>query len=187
MFRSIPNAVVFYPSDAVATENAVKLAANYNGIVFVKGGRNDHPLLYPNEEEFRIGGSKYIRKSEEDRLTIVSGGPPLFEAIKAADRLKSEGINCRIVDLFCVKPVDKDLLTEAVKATNGLIYVVEDCYYEGNLGETVAYALKSENTRMYHRAVDRVPRSGTASDLYDMFGLSADKIYAEIKDIVSKN
>jgi transketolase len=187
MFRSIPNAVVFYPSDAVATENAVKLAANYNGIVFIKGGRNDHPLLYPNEEEFRIGGSKYIRKSTEDKLLIVSGGPPLFEAIKAADRLKSEGINCRIVDMFCVKPVDKDLLSEAAKASNGLIYVVEDCYYEGNLGETVAYALKSENTRMYHRAVDRVPRSGTANDLYDMFGLNSDKIYAEIKDILSKN
>jgi len=187
MFRSIPNAVVFYPSDAVATENAVKLAANYNGTVFVKGGRNNHPILYPNEEEFKIGGSKYIRKSAEDKLTIISGGAPLFEAIKAADKLKSEGINCRIVDLFCIKPVDKDLLAEAAKATNGLIYVVEDCYYEGNLGETVAYALKSEKTKMYHRAVDRVPRSGTATELYDMFGLSSDKIYLEIKDILSKN
>ena len=187
MFRSIPNAVVFYPSDAVATENAVKLAANYQGTVFIKGGRNTHPILYPNEEEFKIGGSKYIRKSEEDKLTVISGGAPLFEVIKAADKLKAEGVNLRIVDLFCIKPVDKALLVEAASATKGLIYVVEDCYYEGNLGETVAYALKQEKTKMYHRAVDRVPRSGTAAELYDMFGLSAEKIYAEIKDILSKN
>lgn len=186
MFRSIPNAVVFYPSDAVATENAVRLAANYNGTVFVKGGRNNHPILYPNEENFEIGMSKYIRKSDNDQITVVSGGAPLFEVIKAADKLKSEGINLRIVDLFCIKPVDKNLLAEATKATKGLLYVVEDCYYEGNLGETVAYALKQENTKMYHRAVDRVPRSGTANDLYDMFGLSSEKIYAEIKDILSK-
>jgi transketolase len=184
MFRSIPNAVVFYPSDAVSTEHAVRLAANYNGTVFVKGGRNNHPILYSNEEEFKIGGSKYVRRSDADNLTVVSAGAPLFEVIKAADRLKAEGINLRIVDLFCVKPVDKNLLVEAVSATKGLIYVVEDCYYEGNLGETVAYALKNEMTKMYHRAIDKVPRSGTAEDLYDMFGLSADKIYSEIKDIL---
>lgn len=187
MFRSIPNAVVFYPSDAVATENAVKLAANYTGTVFIKGGRNNHPVIYPNEEEFKIGGGKYVRKSDNDRITIVSGGAPLFEAIKAADRLKEEGINVRLIDLFCIKPVDQELLIDAIKATKGLLYVVEDCYYEGNLGETVAYALKQENTKMYHRAVDRVPRSGTAKDLYDMFGLSAEKIYLELKDILSKN
>ena len=170
MFRSIPNAVVFYPSDAVSTENAVKLAANYNGIVFIKGGRNNHPILYPNEEEFKIGGSKYIRKSEDDRITIVSAG-----------------VNVRIVDLFCVKPIDKNLLVEAAAATKGLVYVVEDCYYEGNLGESVTYALKQENTRVYHRAVDRVPRSGTPEELYEMFGLSSGRIYSEVKVILSKN
>jgi transketolase len=134
MFRTIPNALVFYPSDAASTEHAVKLAANYNGIVFIKGGRNNHPILYSNEEEFKIGGSKYLRHSDNDVITIVSGGAPLFEVLKVADKLKSEGVNIRVVDLFCVKPVDKALLAEAANASKGLVYVVEDNYYEGGLG-----------------------------------------------------
>jgi len=134
MFRTIPNALVFYPSDAVSTEHAVKLAANYNGIVFIKGGRNNHPILYSNEEQFKIAGSKYLRHSDNDVLTIVSGGPPLFEALKAVDKFKSEGVNIRVVDLFCIKPVDKALLVEAAAAAKGLVYVVEDNYYEGGLG-----------------------------------------------------
>lgn len=134
MFRTIPNALVLYPSDAVSTENAVKLAANYNGIVFIKGGRNNHPIIYSNEEEFKIGGSKYLRQSDNDVITIVSGGAPLFEVLTVVDKFKSEGVNIRVVDLFCVKPVDKALLTEAVAASKGLVYVVEDNYYEGGLG-----------------------------------------------------
>jgi len=134
MFRTIPNALVFCPSDAVSTEYAVQLAANYNGMVFIKGGRNNHPILYSNDEEFKIGGSKYVRKSDNDVMTIVSGGAPLFEALKAVDKLKSEGVNIRVVDLFCVKPVDKALLVESAAASKGLVYVVEDNYYEGGLG-----------------------------------------------------
>jgi transketolase len=134
MFRTIPNSLVFYPSDAVSTENAVKIAANYNGMVFIKGGRNNQPILYSNDEEFKIGGSKYVRKSENDVITIVSSGPTLFEALKAVDRFKAEGINIRVVDLFCIKPVDKALLCESANASRGLVYVVEDGYYEGGLG-----------------------------------------------------
>lgn len=134
MFRTIPNAIVFYPSDAVSTEHAVRLAANYNGLVFIKGGRNNHPILYSNEEEFKIGGSKFLRHSDNDSITIVSGGAPLFEVLKVVDKFKNEGVNIRVVDLFCVKPVDKELLVEAAKASKGLVYVVEDNYYEGGLG-----------------------------------------------------
>ncbi len=134
MFRTIPNSLVLYPSDAVSTENAVKLAVNYNGIVFIKGGRNNHPILYSNEEEFKIGVSKYLRNSDNDVMTVVSGGAPLFEVLKTVDKLKNEGIHIRVVDLFCVKPVDKALLAESAKNSKGLVYVVEDNYYEGGLG-----------------------------------------------------
>lgn len=136
MFRSIPDSVVLYPSDAVSTEYAVQLAANHYGMVFIKGGRNNHPILYPNDEEFKIGGGKCLRKSESDAITVVSAGPTLFESLKAVDKLKTEGINIRVIDLFSIKPVDKVLLTESAKASNGLVYVVEDNYYEGALGGT---------------------------------------------------
>jgi transketolase len=134
MFRTIPNSLVFYPSDAVSTEKAVEIAANYQGMVYIKGGRSNHPILYDNKEVFEIGGSKIIRSSDKDVLTIVSAGATLFECIKAADELAKEGLNVRIVDLFSVKPVDSKTLNKCAEETQGRFFVVEDHYPEGGIG-----------------------------------------------------
>jgi transketolase len=134
LFRSIPNSLVLYPSDAVSTEKAVEIAANYNGLVYIKGGRANHPLLYKNEEEFESGRAKILLSSDKDVLTVVSGGVPVFEAIKAHDELKKEGINIRIVDIFSVKPIDSHTLIKCIEETKGLMLVVEDHYYEGGIG-----------------------------------------------------
>ena len=66
-------------------------------------------------------------------LTIVSGGPTLFESIKVYDRLASEGVHVRVVDIFSVKPIDKETLTKCAEET-GIIYVVEDQYADGGIG-----------------------------------------------------
>jgi transketolase len=134
MFRTIPNSLVFYPSDAVSTEKAVEIAANFNGMVYIKGGRNNHPILYENDEEFGVSTSKVLRKSDKDILTIVSAGAPLFECLKVQENLAKEGINVRVVDVFCVKPIDEKTLINSANETNGLVFVVEDHYPEGGVG-----------------------------------------------------
>lgn len=188
MFRTIPNSLVLYPTDAVSAERAVELAVNYHGIVYIKGGRANHPILYSNEEIFEAGKAKVLKQSNSDKLTIVSGGATLFEALKVYEKLSKEGINVRLVDIFSVKPIDKETLIESAKATNGLVYVVEDHYPEGGIGEAVMHALKGErNTQVFHRAVNDIPRSGTPEELYDLFGLSADKVYVEVSQILKEN
>lgn len=134
MFRTIPNALVLFPSDAVAAERAVELAANFKGIVYIKGGRANHPIIYENDDTFVAGQAKVVKQSENDKITVVSGGAPLFEVLKVYEKLKAEGVNIRVIDIFSVKPIDKETLTKAANATNGLVYVVEDHYPEGGIG-----------------------------------------------------
>jgi transketolase len=134
LFRSIPNSLVLYPSDAVSTEKALELATAYNGIVYIKGGRSNHPILYKNDEEFLIKQAKILKSSENDVITVVSGGVPVFECLKSYDLLQKEGINIRIVDIFSIKPIDEELLKKCVDETNGLMLVVEDHYEEGGIG-----------------------------------------------------
>jgi transketolase len=134
MFRTIPNALVLYPSDAVSAERAVEIAANFRGIVYIKGGRANHPILYDNDETFEAGKAKVLKQSQSDKITIVSGGATIFEVLKAHEKFAKEGVNVRVIDIFSVKPIDKDVLIKAAKETNGLVYVVEDHYPEGGIG-----------------------------------------------------
>jgi transketolase len=134
MFRAIPNSIVLYPSDAISTLKAVEIAANFDGIVYIKGGRAAHPYLYNNNEQFSIKQSKVLRVSDKDSLTIVSAGPTIYECLKLHDLLCAEGIKIRVIDIFSVKPVDEELLLKSAVETNGLLYVVEDHYPEGGIG-----------------------------------------------------
>ena len=152
----------------ISSEKAAKRATTVSVALPMANPLPIAAVVFPTESS-----SSVMARTSLPRAAISAIPPALSEI----------GPNASIANCIAVVAI----IAEAAKATNGLIYVVEDCYYEGNLGETVAYALKSEKTKMYHRAVDRVPRSGTATELYDMFGLSSDKIYLEIKDILSKN
>jgi len=177
MFRSIPTAVVFYPSDAVSTERACELAANYHGIVFIRTSRPNTSILYDNEEPFQIGKSKIVKKSSSDECLVIGAGVTLHEALAAADTLSGQGKNIRVMDIFSVKPIDKDAIISNAKECAGKVIVVEDHYAQGGVGEAVAGAIAdSVGIRMRHLCVRDVPRSGPPAVLLDMFGISAKSI-----------
>lgn len=139
LFRSIPDSLVLYPTDAVSTEKAIEIAVNYKGIVYIKGGRANHPILYKNEENFNIKQAKVLKSSDKDLITIVSGGVPVYECLKLHELLQKQGINVKIVDIFSVKPIDEELLKRSIDETNGLMLVVEDHYAEGGIGGNIFY------------------------------------------------
>lgn len=149
LFRPIPHSLVFYPSDAVAMENAMVLAANYKGIVYIRANRPDTPIIYENTEKFEIGDNKVVRQSENDKVTIISAGVTLFEAFQAADALAAEGIHVRIIDLFSLKPINPKNIIEAAHKTNGLILTVEDHYAEGGLTEAVRSAVSTHGFKIH--------------------------------------
>eukprot|EP00731_Ephydatia_muelleri_P007596 Em0003g1844a len=185
MFHSIHGSVCFYPSDAVSTERAIELAANYEGITFTRTSRPETPVIYPNEEVFEIGKAKVVKSSEQDQVTVVGAGITLYEALAAYDKLKVEGIMIRVVDPFTLKPIHKDTLVECARATGGKIVTVEDHYPEGGLGEAVAGALSEElNIRVHRLAVTGIPRSGLCHELLELYGISSAHIIKAVKSMI---
>ncbi|XP_020836126.2 transketolase [Phascolarctos cinereus] len=187
MFRSIPNGTIFYPSDAVATEKAVELAANTKGICFIRTSRPDNAVIYNNNENFQVGQAKVVLKSKDDQVTVIGAGVTLHEALAAAEQLKKEKINIRVLDPFTIKPLDKKLILDSARATHGRVLTVEDHYYEGGIGEAVAAALVGEPGITVSRlAVSNVPRSGKPAELLKMFGIDKDAIVQAVKAALSQ-
>ncbi len=179
-----PGVTVLYPSDATAMYKLVEAAAAHKGMVYLRAGRPKNPVIYGPEETFRIGGSKVVRQSAADKLTIVAAGVTLFEALKAHDQLKAAGIPTRVVDLYSIVPVDRATLVDCARATGGRFLTVEDHYEHGGLGDTVLNALASEGVRVRKLAVRAIPHSGKPDELVDHFGIGVRSIVEAAKDIV---
>eukprot|EP00794_Sanderia_malayensis_P006005 gene6004-6703_t len=183
MFRSIPDCVVFYPSEGVSCERAVELAANHPNMVYIRSSRPATATLYSPDEKFEIGKAKIVRQSDSDVALVVGAGITLHEALKAADMLKAEGKNIRVMDIFCLKPIDQEALIANAKACGGNVITVEDHYPSGGLGEAVAGALAGEkDIKMKQLCVTKLPRSGPSADLIEMFGISANCIVNAVKN-----
>ena len=185
MFRAVPGATVLYPSDAVAAERLTETAARLPGICYLRTSRPKTPTLYANDEQFPVPGFKVLRQSAGDRATIISAGVTLHEALKAFEQLKLKGIAIRVIDLYCVKPMDAAALGQHIAATHGRLVTVEDHYPEGGLGEAVIAALTTSGVTLSgvrRLAVDRVPPSGKPDELLDAFGISARHIVAVVEN-----
>jgi transketolase len=179
MFRAIPGATVFYPSDGVSAERLTEEMARRTGICYLRTSRPKTAVLYGKDEKFPVPGLKVLRQSANDRVTVIGAGVTVYEALKAYDELKSRGIGIRVLDLYCVKPLDTAALAEHVRATGGKLVTVEDHYDEGGLGEAVLADLALAGvplTAVRRLAVDRVPHSGKPEELLEAFGISARKI-----------
>jgi len=173
MMRSILNSVVLYPSDAVSTEKLVKEAAKHKGIVYIRTTRSATPVIYSDNEEFPIGGAKVLKASDRDLFTIVGAGITLHEALKAYEELKNKGIYVRVIDLYSVKPLNADLLKQALNETKAII-TVEDHYPAGGIGEAVKSEVGSE--RVYSLSCKKTPKSGTPEELLNYEGISSKSI-----------
>lgn len=183
MMRAIPHSTVLYPSDAVAAERLTALAASLPGATYIRTSRPATPVLYANDETFVVGGSKTVRASENDRLTIVAAGVTLHESLSAYETLKASGLTVRIIDAYSVKPVDAQGILKAAAQTNNTVLVVEDHYYDGGLGDAVLNAVASQSVRVHKMAVTEVPRSGKPEELLDVYGISARRIVEQVKTL----
>ena len=184
MFRAIPNSVVLYPSDAVSAERLVAEAAAHQGIVYLRTSRPKTAILYGADESFPIGGSKVIKKSEQDKVTVVAAGITLHEALKAHETLSTEGISIRIIDVYSIKPIDAKTLRTAAADTNNTLITVEDHYPEGGLGDAVLDAVATEGICVHKLAVTGIPRSGKPDELLELHGINANAIIQKIKNVI---
>ena len=184
MMRAIPHSTVFYPSDSVSAERLVAAAASLKGTTYLRTSRPALPVLYANNEEFPVGGSKVLRSSSDDQLTIVAAGVTTHEALAAHEALKAAGTNVRVIDAYSVKPIDTKGIVSAASQTRQRVLVVEDHYYDGGLGDAVLNAVATHGIQVHKLAVTEVPRSGKPEELLEAYGISARRIVEKVKSLI---
>ena len=183
MMRAVAGSTVLYPSDAVSTEKLLEQMALKKGVCFLRTSRPKTPVIYGNDEQFPIGGAKVVRQNAGDKVTVVAAGVTLFEALKAADTLKAEGIGITVIDAYSIKPLAKDVIQAAAQKTKNTVITVEDHYAEGGLGDAVAGELSAEGIKVHKLAVHGIPRSGKAEELLAHFGIDAAAIVKKVKSL----
>ena len=187
-FRAIHGSTVLYPCDAPSTAALVELMADTPGISFLRTTRGATPVIYGPDETFEVGGSKVVRSSDDDAVTVVAAGITVPEALKAADALVTEGISVRIVDLYSVKPVDSETLRAAATATDGRIVTVEDHWPEGGIGDAVLDALSDCGLvlKLTKLAVRELPGSGKPEELLAGAGIDAAAIADAVRSLAKR-
>lgn len=192
MFSSLIESTVLYPSDSVSAQKLLinvinqHLQGKLNGIVYFRTSRPSTSILYDINEEFEIGKVKVLRKSENDEIAILSNGVPLFEVIKAYNKLKDEGINVRVIDVYSIKPLDEDYLVRALDGIKKVLIFEEHSLY-GGMGQIVSsLLLKKGNVLDYFEiiAIDKIPLSAPANDLLNYHNMDYFSIYNKVKQVV---
>src|SRR3989441_5324712 len=184
--RAIHSSTVLYPSDPNQTAKLTLLMAHESGIVYMRTTRGAYPTIYGPNETFKIGGSKVIRESAKDRVTLIGAGVTVHNCIAAADTLAQKKIAARVIDLYSVKPVDVKTLREAARVTKGKFVIVEDHYPQRGLGAAVLEALAAEDSlRVAHLAVKGLPTSGKPEELMNAAGISARHIVAAATKLIA--
>jgi transketolase len=183
IFRAVHGSTVLYPCDGNQTRELVRAMADIEGISFLRTTRSDTPVVYKKDEEFPVGGSKTLRSSDDDEVTIVAAGITVHEALKAADTLAAEGTQVRVIDCYSVKPID----AETLRGVGTPIVTVEDHWAEGGLGEAVLAALADleEHPPVDVLAVREMPHSGKPAELLAAAGIDAEAIAAAARKLVT--
>jgi transketolase len=175
MMRAQPNMTVLYPCDAVSTERLVEQMAYHPGPAYMRTTRPKTAVIYDGRETFPIGGVKVA--------TVIGAGITVFEALKAWEELRGQGVHVRVVDLYSVQPLDASTLRQCASETHGHVITVEDHYPAGGIGDAVAGALASSGVTVKRLAVSDIPRSGTPDQLLDVNGISARHIVDAVKQL----
>jgi transketolase len=184
-FRAVWSSTVLYPCDPNQTAQLVAQMADRDGIVYLRTTREKTSVLYSPDDDFPIGGSRVVRQSDADAVTLVGAGITVHEALSAADRLAQEGIIARVIDLYSIKPIDEATLRTAAAATDAIV-TVEDHWPEGGLGEAVLSVFANDETRprIVKLAVRGMPGSAKPMEQLVAAGIDAAAIVAAARAVV---
>ena len=187
MFRALHGSTVLYPADGHATIKLVTTMCDLPGISYLRTTREATPLVYEADEDFPVGGSKTVRASDADAVTLIGAGVTLHACMQAADALADEGIAARVIDAYSVKPIDAAALRRAFDET-GILIVSEDHRVEGGLGDAVLSALAATgpmNGSVIGLGVTEMPGSGTAEQMRAWAGIDGTSIAARARDAIA--
>lgn len=186
LMRTIPGMTVINPADDVEAKAAVLAMADYAGPTYMRFGRLAAPI-FNDKGTYKFELGKGVQLRDGDDITIVATGLMVAQALEAADALKGQGINARVINIHTIKPIDKDIIIKAAKET-GKIVTVEEHSIIGGLGSAVCDVL-CENYPVPVTKIgvmDTFGHSGPAAALLEEFGLCADNIANTVKKVLGK-
>ena len=185
IMRAMPNMTVIVPADAVEMKQAVKACVEHNGPVYLRCIRCDTPIIFDKDYKFEWNKGVTLREGKD--VTIVSTGMMTPEALVATNILADEGISARLIHLHTIKPIDGEILIKAAQETKCIV-TVENHSIIGGLGGAVAECLSESEPALIKRIgiEDTFGESGSLKDLFFKYGLTAEKVVRELKNLIEK-
>ena len=182
LMRTIPGMVIINPADDIEAQLAVKAAIDYEGPVYMRFGRLAVEDVNGADYKFELG--KGVELKDGSDVTIIATGLMVQEALKAAEDLKSEGISARVINIHTIKPIDKDIIIKASKET-GAIVTAEEHYIMGGLGSAVTEVVcESAPCAVKIIGTDRFGKSGKPAELFEEYGLTAENIKKNVREVL---
>ena len=185
MYCLLPNFSVVVPADAIETVEIIKAAVSTTGPFYIRLGRSKTPVIYPDGCKFKLGKADVLRNGKD--ATVMASGVMVAQALEAAAALSISGIDCRVINMSSIKPIDKTAVINAAKET-GAIVTAEEHLLHGGLGSIVAqvisttYPVPLESLGIN----DTYCRSGKPEELLEMQGLTISNIAASVKKAIDR-
>jgi len=182
---SLPGFTVIVPADAIETAQAVEVAAATYGPFYIRLCRPKVPLVYTDDYRFSLGKAVMMRQGKD--ATIIAIGIMLASALEAADNLRREGIDCCVLNMPTLKPIDEDAIIRAATET-GAIVTAEEHLEHGGLGSIVAQIVaRNQPVPMEFVAIkDTYAKSGKPTELLQRYGLTAKDIEQAVHGVLKK-
>ena len=188
ILRAIPNMTVICPADGIETSKAVQACVDMPGPVYIRIGRGFEPPCYENDDyTYEIG--KAITMREGTDLTIICCGIAVLQAVNAARTLaENDGLSVRVINMHTIKPIDKEAILKAVSETRRIL-TVEEHNVLGGLGDAVASVIAESGMGCVfrkHGLQDTFAAIGYAEDLYAHYGLDANGIVDQVREMMGR-
>ncbi len=182
---SLPGFTVLVPADAIETAEAVRTAAAHYGPFYIRLCRPKVPLVYKDDYRFNLGKAVTMRPGKD--ATIITLGLMVATALQAADNLQREGIDCRVLNMSTLKPIDEAAIIKAATETGGIV-VAEEHLEHGGLGSTVAQIVVQHHpvAMEFVALKDTYAESGKAEELLAKYGLTAKDIEQAVHTVLKR-
>jgi len=185
LYCALPGFTVVVPADAIEAAEAVRMAANTYGPFYVRLSRPKTPLVYPENYHLTLDKAVIMRQGRD--ATIIAMGIMVAKTLDAADVLARQGIDCRVINMHTLKPLDEAAIIRAASETQAIV-VAEEHLAQGGLGSRVAQTVARENPvpMEFVNLGDRYASSGRAEELLQRYGLTAGDIEEAVKSVVKR-
>ena len=182
---ALPGFTVVVPADAIETAGAIRVAASDYGPFYIRLSRPKTPIVYPEGYNFTLGKAITMRQGTD--ATVIAAGIMVAKALEAADILARQGIDCRVINMHTLKPLDEAAVVKAASET-GAIVVAEEHLAQGGLGSRVAQTIAKEKPvpMEFVNLGDRYAVSGKVEELLQRYGLTARNIEESVKSVVKR-